>query len=296
MKDSRQYQASRVTWIGFFANLMLMVFKLFAGIFGRSAAMIADAVHSVSDFATDLVVVGSLKVASKPRDGNHKYGHGKVETLAAAFVGIVLFLVGIGIFGSGLKNIVGHYGNTPLGKPGMIALIAALVSIVIKEILYRYTIKVGKCINSQVVLANAWHHRSDSFSSFGTVFGIGGAIFLGENWVILDPLAAMVVSFFIFRVAFRITRESLMELIETSLPKIEESEILNIAGSVKGVHNPHDLKTRKIGQNIAIDLHIEVDSNMNVVQAHDITISIEKGLRMVYGEETFISIHIEPLR
>ncbi len=296
MKDSRQYQASRVTWIGFYANLILMVFKLIAGIFGRSAAMIADAVHSVSDFGTDLVVVGSLKVASKPRDGNHKYGHGKVETLAAAFVGTVLFVVGVGIFGSGLKNIIGHYGNSPLEKPGMIALLAALVSIAIKEILFRYTINVGKQINSQVVLANAWHHRSDSFSSIGTVLGIGGAIFLGDNWVILDPLAAMVVSFFIFRVAFRITRESLLELIETSLPGIEESEILKIAESVEGVHNPHDLKTRRIGQNIAIDLHIEVDSNMNVVQAHDITISIERSLREVYGKETFISIHIEPLR
>jgi cation diffusion facilitator family transporter len=226
MKDSRQYQASRVTWIGFYANLILMVFKLLAGIFGRSAAMVADAVHSVSDFGTDLVVVGSLKVASKPRDGNHKYGHGKVETLAAAFVGAVLFIVGIGIFGSGLKNIIGHYGNSPLEQPGIIALIAALFSIIIKEVLFRYTIKVGYKINSQVVLANAWHHRSDSFSSIGTVLGIGGAIFLGDNWVILDPLAAMVVSFFIFRVAFRITRESLLELIETSLPGIEESEIL----------------------------------------------------------------------
>ncbi len=296
MNETRQYQASRVTWIGFYSNLVLMVFKLFAGVFGRSAAMIADAVHSVSDFGTDLVVVGSLNVASKPRDGNHKYGHGKVETLAAAFVGIVLFVVGLGILGSGLKNIIGHYGNAPLERPGMIALVAAMVSILIKEILYRYTIRVGRAIKSQVVLANAWHHRSDSFSSFGTVLGIGGAIFLGDKWVILDPLAAMVVSFFIFKVAFRITRESLLELIETSLPKIEESEILRITSGVEGVHNPHDLKTRRIGQNIAIDLHIEVDSNMNVVKAHDITIRIEKGLRDAFGEDTFISIHIEPLR
>jgi cation diffusion facilitator family transporter len=296
MKNERQQQANRITWIGFFANLALMLFKLIAGILGRSSAMIADAVHSVSDFATDLVVVGSLKVASKPQDRNHKYGHGKVETLAAAFVGIVLFFVGAGILGSGISNIIGHYGNSPLQKPGYIALIAALVSIGIKEILYRYTIVVGRRIDSQVVIANAWHHRSDSFSSIGTVAGIAGAIFLGDKWVILDPLAAMIVSLFIFKVAIRITRESLLELIETSLPGKKESEIIAIARQIEGVHNPHDLRTRKIGQNIAIELHIDVENQLNVVQSHDITVRLEHKLREKYGEDTFISIHTEPLK
>ncbi len=296
MKNERRQQANRITWIGFFANLALMLFKLIAGILGNSAAMIADAVHSVSDFATDLVVVGSLKVASKPEDGNHKYGHGKVETLAAAFVGIVLFFVGVGILGSGIMNIIGHYGNSPLQKPGLIALIAALISIFIKEILYRYTIAVGRRIDSQVVIANAWHHRTDSFSSMGTVAGIAGAIFLGDKWVILDPLAAMLVSVFIFRIALRITRESLLELIETSLPKKKESEIIAIAKHIEGVHNPHDLRTRKIGHSIAIELHIDVENQLNVVQAHDITVRLEQKLREKYGEDTFISIHTEPLK
>ena len=296
IKESRQYQANRVTWIGFFANLGLMLFKLFAGIAGRSSAMVADAIHSVSDFATDLVVVGSLKVASRPEDGNHKYGHGKVETLAAAFVGIVLFAVGAGILGSGVMKIVGHFSGQVLQRPGLIALVAAVFSIVVKEILFRYTILVGNKIDSQVVIANAWHHRSDSFSSIGTVAGISGSMFLGEKWVILDPLAAIVVSFFIFKVALRITRESLLELIETSLPKKKESEILAIAAAIKGVHNPHDLRTRKIGHNIAIDLHIDVESHLNVEQAHDITVMLENKLREKYGDETFISIHTEPLK
>lgn len=296
MKESRSYQANRVTWIGFFANLGLTLLKLLAGIFGRSAAMIADAVHSVSDFGTDLVVMGSLKVASRPKDGNHKYGHGKVETLATAFVGMILFGVGLGILISGASNIINHFSGSPLERPGMIAFYAALASIMVKEVLFRYTLQVGTKINSGVVIANAWHHRSDAYSSLGTVAGIGGAIFLGERWVILDPLAAMVVSFFIFRIAFRITRESLLELIETSLPGKKEKEIIDISRSVKGVHNPHDLKTRKIGNAIAIDLHIEVESSLNVEEAHNITVKLEERLRQVYGENTFISVHTEPLK
>ncbi|MBW6497650.1 MAG: cation diffusion facilitator family transporter [Bacteroidales bacterium] len=295
MIKQRQKEANKVTWIGFFSNLVLTVFKLIAGILGNSAAMIADAAHSVSDFVTDLVVVGSLKVSSKPKDGNHKYGHGKVETLATAFVGIVLVIVGLGILYTAGRNIFVHYRIEPIQSPGMVALYAAIISIIIKEILYRYTIVVGKRINSKVVVANAWHHRSDAFSSIGTVIGIGGAIFLGPRWVILDPLAAIVVSFFILRVAISISFESLAELIETSLPKSQEKEILEIAGGVEGVHNPHDLKTRKIGNDIAIDLHINVQRDLNIEEAHDITVEIENCLRKKYGQDTHISIHTEPL-
>jgi cation diffusion facilitator family transporter len=296
MPKSRRQQASRVTWIGFFANLVLTICKLMAGILGQSAAMIADGIHSVSDFVTDIVVVGSLTYASKPRDGNHKYGHGKVETLATAFVGGVLFVVGLGIFWSGLTNILGHYGSRIIERPGMIALYAALLSILVKELLFRYTLVVGRRINSQVVMANAWHHRSDSYSSLATVAGIGGAIFLGEKWVILDPLAAMLVSFFILKIAYVITKEALLELIETSLPKHKEKKIISTAMEVAGVHNPHDLKTRKIGNSIAIDLHIEVQRQLNVEQAHDITVQLEQRLRDTFGEDTHISIHTEPLR
>ncbi len=295
MSKQRQKEANRITWIGFFSNMVLTVFKIVAGILGNSAAMIADAAHSVSDFVTDLVVVGSLKVSSRPKDGNHKYGHGKVETLATAFVGIVLVIVGLGILYSAGRNIYVHYRIEPIQSPGMIALYAAIASIIIKEILYRYTMVVGKRINSKVVVANAWHHRSDAFSSIGTVIGISGAIFLGPRWVILDPLAAIVVSFFILRVAISISMESLAELIETSLPKPQEKEILEIAGRVDGVHNPHDLKTRKIGNDIAIDLHIYVKRDLNIEEAHDITVEIEKCLRNKYGQDTHISIHTEPL-
>ncbi len=295
MQQKRFTQASRAVWLGFLANVVLTFLKLVAGILGRSAAMVADAIHSISDIMTDLVIVGSLKVAAKPRDGNHKYGHGKIETLAAAFVGGVLFAVGAGILYAGVKSITGHFTTQPLDKPKMVAFYAAVFSILIKEILYRYTLVKGKQVNSSVLIANAWHHRSDVYSSLATLLGIGGAIFFGPQWVILDPLAAIIVSFFIFKVAFGIIREAVLELIETSLPKNKEEEILDIAGSIKGVNNPHDLKTRKIGCNIAIDMHIQVQKDLNVEEAHDITVKLEERLRESYGEDTHISVHTEPL-
>lgn len=295
MSKQRFARASRVIWVGFFANLVLTLLKLLAGIFGRSAAMVADAIHSISDFITDLVIAGSLRVASKPRDGNHKYGHGKIETLATAFVGIVLFGVGVGILFSGVKNITGHFGGSPLQRPGMVALYAAIVSIVVKEVLFRYSLRAGREVNSSVVLANAWHHRSDVYSSLSTLLGIAGAIFLGNQWVVLDPIAAIVVSVFIFKSALSITREALEELVETSLPSGKEQEIMRIAGGVEGVHNPHDLKTRKIGSSIAIDMHIQVQKDLNVEEAHDITVQVEKRLRDQYGQDTHISLHTEPL-
>jgi cation diffusion facilitator family transporter len=287
--------ARKVIWIGFIANLILTIGKLLAGILANSTAMVADAVHSVSDFATDLVVIGGLSVSARPVDHNHKYGHGKVETLATAFVGIVLILVGIGLFYGGVTKIFSVYQGGVLQQPGMGALYAAVFSIIIKEILFRYTISEGSRINSKAVIANAWHHRSDVYSSFGTMLGIGGAIFLGQKWVILDPLAAVIVSFFIFRIAFRITRDTLMELIETSLPKEQEKEIIRIASGVNGVHEPHELKTRKIGNHIAIDIHIKVVNELNIEDAHAITIELEDIFRKTYGDETHISIHTEPL-
>ncbi len=295
MQKKRFAEASYAVWLGFFSNVALTLLKLAAGILGRSAAMVADGIHSVSDIMTDLVIAGSLRVAAKPRDGNHKYGHGKVETLAAAFVGGVLFAVGAGILYAGIKSIAGHFGDQPLSRPGMIAFYAAVISILVKEFLFRYTLVKGKRVKSNVLVANAWHHRSDVYSSLGTLLGIGGAIFLGPQWVILDPIAAVIVSIFIFKVAVGIIREALMELIETSLPGKKEEEILRIAHEVSGVHNPHDLKTRKIGSNIAIDMHIQVQKHLNVEQAHDITVRLERRLRDTYGKDTHISVHTEPL-
>ena len=190
----REKSIYKVTWIGSLVNFLLVVFKFMAGIVGHSAAMIADAVHSLSDFATALVVLLVPRLSNKPQDNRHDYGHGQYETLATAIIGIALFAVGVGICWNGLLAIRTVWLGGTLPAPGMLAFGGALISIVSKEILYRYTIQVGRKVNSNAVIANAWHHRSDALSSIGTAIGIGGAIWMGESWRVLDPMAAVVVS------------------------------------------------------------------------------------------------------
>ena len=294
--NTRITRATHVTWVGFYVNLLLVAFKLAAGIVGHSGAMVADAVHSLSDFATDVIVLVSFRVVGKPPDASHRYGHGKFETLATAGIGIALFLVGAGILWTGTEKIWANINGTPLERPGAISLIAAVVSIVAKEWLYQYTVHVGHAINSQAVVANAWHHRSDALSSIGTMLGIGGAIFLGKEWHVLDPLAAVIVSVFIIKVAATITTVSVRELGEESLDEEIERYIMTIASNVAGAVDPHNLRTRRIGDSIAIDLHIRVDGNMNVNEAHDIASRLEETLRRGFEQEMFVSIHVEPVR
>lgn len=290
----RTSAANRVTWVGFFLNLVLTACKLLAGIIGHSGAMVADAVHSLSDFATDVVVLATFSVVGKPADKDHDYGHGKYETLATAIIGGALLLVGASIFWSGAVKIWHSIKGEHLEAPGGIALIAAVISIGVKEWLYRYTVTVGKRINSQAVIANAWHHRSDAFSSVGTLLGIGGAIALGEKWNVLDPIAAVIVSIFIIKVALDISSGCIKELVDESLADDVEDEILQIAVAVQGVAHPHNLRTRRIGSDIAVDLHIRVSPDMRVADAHEITAQIETQIRHRFGPSTFVSIHVEP--
>lgn len=262
---------------------------------GNSTAMVADAIHSLSDFATDIVVILTMRITKKPGDIDHDYGHGKFETLAALIIGGALLVVGLGIGWSGIHKVIDVVmkGKT-IPRPHYIALIAAAVSIVVKEWLYRWTVVVGRKINSQAVIANAWHHRSDAFSSIGTLLGIGGAILLGSKWIILDPIAGIVVSVFILHVAIQISLESIRELLESSLSVEEKEKLLELIRSVKGVKDPHNLKTRKIGNSIAIDIHIRVHPQLTVSQSHDIASETENLIKKTYGNETFISVHIEP--
>lgn len=291
---TRTKLASRVTWVGFSANLILTAFKLAAGVLGNSGAMIADAVHSLSDVATDIVVLGSFKIAAKPVDHNHDYGHGRYETLATAFIGGALLVVGCGIFWKGISTTWNSFHGAPLAKPGLLAFFAAIVSIIVKEWLYRYTVNTGKRINSQALIANAWHHRSDAFSSISTMLGIGGALLLGHKWHVLDPLAAVVVSILIVKVALKIFIGSIKELADESLGEQLKSEILQIATAPADVFDAHNLRTRRIGNDKAIDLHIRVAPEMQVSEAHTIASAIEAKLRSRFGENTFISIHVEP--
>ena len=293
---NREKQIFRTTLVGSVANLLLVVFKFIAGIVGHSAAMIADAVHSLSDFITDIIVIIFVAISGKPEDEDHDYGHGKYETLATAVIGIILFFVGVGILISGIKAIIGALQGEPLQTPSPLALIAAVISIVVKEVLYHYTVKRGKALGSSSVVANAWHHRSDALSSIGTAIGIGGAIFLGDQWRILDPIAAVIVSLFIIKVAVELFKPCIEELLERSLPAEMEQKILDIILSTPQVSSPHHLRTRRIGSYIAIEVHIRMDGQRSLSEAHQVASDIERRLKAEFGESTHIGIHMEPTK
>lgn len=291
---NREKRIMKVTLAGLVVNVILSAGKIAAGVFGRSAAMVADGVHSLSDLLSDIVVLVFVRVSSRGRDKDHEFGHGKFETLATLIVSLILIVVAAQMMVSGLKSImeVLHGGTIP--RPGYVALAAAAVSILAKEVLYRYTIHVGKAVDSPAVVANAWHHRSDAFSSIGSLVGIAGAIFLGDRWVILDPLVCCCISIAILVVAVRMAGPSLKELMDASLPEDVEKEIVALAMSVDGVRNVHELKTRRNGISIIIEAHMVVDPNITVEKAHDIVTAVEDVLRQRYGDGTQISIHIEP--
>lgn len=295
--QSRKRAVVRVTFTGSLVNLGLVLLKFAAGIAGRSGAMIADAVHSLSDFVTDIIVMVFIGISSKPRDSDHNYGHGKYETLATAIIGLVLCFVGLRLMWDGGAKIYGFFFlGEELQSPGYIALAAAIVSVVAKEILFRYTLAVGRRENSQSVVANAWHHRSDAFSSMGTALGIGGAVVLGPDWAVLDPVAAVAVSVFIIKVALRLFLPAINELLERSLPVETEGEILGIIMMTPGVSDPHNLRTRRVGNNYAIEVHVRVGGEMPVSEAHELTKLIETRLRERYGEDTHVNIHVEPIK
>lgn len=293
---SREKKIYRVTFLGSIVNFLLLIFKFAAGIIGHSAAMIADAVHSLSDFITDIIVVVFVHLSSKPQDKEHDYGHGKYETMATVIVGAVLFIVGLGIMKNGVSSIWSFIHGETLPEPGMLAFIAAIISIVLKELLYRYTVAKGKELNSEAVTANAWHHRSDALSSIGTAVGIGGAILLGDNWRVLDPIAAVIVSVFIMRVAIKLVAPGLGELMEKSLPEKDEKEIEEIILSFPEVSDPHHLRTRRIGNYCAVDVHVRMDKDMTLEKVHNITVSMESRLRQKLGDHTIINIHVEPIK
>ena len=291
----RNRQIYKVTLVGGLVNVVLLVFKFVAGILGHSAAMVADAVHSFSDFLTDIIVIVFVHISGKPKDKSHDYGHGKYETLAMTIIGVALLAVALGIVYGGIVKVVAWANGEALQAPGTLALWAALLSIVLKEGTFRYSMHEARKLNSQAVEANAWHHRSDALSSIGTAIGIGGAILLGQRWTVLDPIASVVVGLFIVKVAFFLLRDGIGDLMEQSLPDEVEQEILHLAASVEGVTEPHDLRTRRIGNHYAIELHILMDGNISLREAHDKASEVEDLLRQHYGQDTHIAVHVEPL-
>ena len=294
--QARGKEIRKITLIGAGVNIVLTAIKIVAGVLGRSAAMIADGVHSLSDLLSDIVVLVFTHISSKGRDRDHSFGHGKFETLATLIVSLILVVVGGKLMAGGVQKIVDILNGEAIPVPGHIALWAALASVLAKEILYIATARVGKKVNSPVVIANAWHHRSDALSSIGALAGIGGAILLGEKWTILDPIASCCISIAIIVVAVKMALPSLSELLETSLPEAIEEDIKKTAAAVPGVEDIHNLQTRRNGISFIIDAHVVVDPTISVVQAHDIATAVEDALRAKYGTETQISIHIEPGR
>lgn len=294
--NDRERKIYRVTLTGSIVNVILLVFKFIAGILGGSAAMIADAVHSLSDFLTDIVVIAFVRISSKPEDEDHDYGHGKYETLATSIIGLALLMVGLYIFYNGARQIWDVMHGAEIEQPGLVALIAAIVSILLKEWTYRFTVSVGKKVESQAVIANAWHHRSDALSSIGTAIGIGGAILLGKGWAVLDPIAALVVSVFIVKTALGLLSTSSGELLEKSLPKEVEKKIVDIVESEPEVSEVHHLCTRRIGNNIAIEMHIRMPGEISLKDSHTRASNIERKLRQHFGEHTHINLHVEPLK
>ncbi len=293
---TREKEIYKVTLIGSAGNVALLTFKFIAGLLGHSSAMIADAIHSLSDFVTDLVVLVFVSISAKPQDQSHDYGHGKFETIATFLIGLALVAAATGIVVSGGLKLAAWWNGEALEAPGWIALWAALLSIVIKELLYQYTVRKGRQLDSQVMIANAWHHRSDALSSIGAAIGIGGAIWLGNRWTVLDPVASIVVGLMLVKVAWELLKTSVSELTESSLPAETEQEIEQIIQSFPDVQEPHNLHTRRIGNRIAIEAHIRMDGHLPLQTVHDRATTIEHKLKERFGSRTHVVLHMEPIK
>lgn len=290
----REDEIARVTLVGSIVNLLLVCLKAVAGLAGHSAAMISDAVHSLSDFVTDIVVLVFVRVSGRPKDEDHDFGHGKYETIATFFIGIALAAAAVGIVVSGAQKLAAWLQGAELQTPGMLALWAALISIVVKELLYQYTRIKGRHLDSQALVANAWHHRSDALSSIGAAIGIGGAILLGKRWAVLDPLASIVVGAMMVKVAWDLLGPSFRELTDSSLPQSTEAEMLEIIRGVEGVKDPHNLRTRRIGKLIAAEVHIRLDGAQSLSDAHEKASEVERRFKQHFGPQSHIIVHMEP--
>ena len=293
---SRERDIYKVTMVGSAGNVALLAFKFAAGVLGHSSAMIADAIHSLSDFITDVVLLAFVHMSAKPQDEDHDYGHGKYETFATLIIGLAIMAAATGIIISGVDKLVDWVGGRQLAAPGWLALAAALLSIVVKEVMYRYTVRRGKALDSPALVANAWHHRSDALSSIGAAVGIGGAILLGNRWTVLDPLASVVVGLMLLKVAIGLLRSSVGELTEHSLSSEVEKEIEDIICSYPDVSDPHNLRTRRIGNRFAIEVHVRMDGNTTLTAAHNRATAIEQRLRERFGPQTHVTIHMEPVK
>lgn len=289
--------ARHVTWVGFWWNAFLGVIKVVGGIFSRSSALVADGIHSFSDFFSDIVVIMMVGISRKKPDKHYPFGHGRFEALATVILSLVLLLVAIGILYEGIVNIVEFAHGKILPKPGWIALLIIVISIITKEWLFHYTRNAGIRIKSEVVIANAWHHRSDSFSSIATLIGVGGAFFFGDSMRILDPIAAIVVGIFIIVVSIQLALPAIREMLGVSLPKEQKTAIIRALKHTPGVMSYQDFKTFKSGNDGYVMVHIKVDPDISVREAHHIASMAEHNMKMAVTDLNITaSTHIEPYK
>ena len=285
----------RITGVSIAVNALLTAAKLAVGLWGKSAALIADAAHSLSDFATDFAVLAGVHFARKPQDEDHRYGHGKYETLATMAIGLVLawgaLEIGWHALGGILRAVAGK-GAGPGPSPWVFW--TAVVSVLAKGWLYHATMATARATGSPALVANAWHHRSDAWSSVAVAGGVGASVFFGEQWAVLDPVAALFVSVLLGRVAWQLLRDQLGALTDRSLAPSLCEEILEMARGVEGVSDPHKLRTRMVGRYPVIDLHIRLPADMPLERAHRIATELERRYLARFGAETLVTLHLEP--
>ena len=291
--NSERYrrEVRRVTWVGLLANLALSALKFAAGFWGGSQAVVADAVHSLSDMTTDAAILVGVRYWTKPADAAHPYGHRRLEIVVTLLIGLALGAVGAGL----LWNAVVTLQERHAPGPGPVALAAALASIACKEILYRWTVRAGRRVKSMALAANAWHHRSDALSSIPAALAVAGAM-VGPEWTFLDHVGAVAVSLLIFQAAFKIVRPAFQELIDRGAPQEELLKIQSIAAQTDGVERVHGIRTRYVGSsNLAVDLHILVDPAMTVREGHDISEEVQARLLAEHPDVVDVVAHLEPL-
>lgn len=280
----------RVTWWGFFLNIGLSIFKVFAGIMGNSHAVVADGIHSLTDTVTDIAVIAGSYFWAKPADDLHPYGHKRLETTVSIFIGLFLFLAAVFIAWQAVTDIRCGY----VSKPGVIALAAAVVSIVIKEGLYRWTRRVGKRVYSVALAANAWHHRLDALSSIPVLVAVAAAI-VYPPWYMLDQLAAIFVAVLVFYASLRIVVNGFKELVDEGAPRETCERIRDIAVADEKVRKAYNIRTRFAGNHLQVDLHLAVDGNMTVHEGHEIAEDVKKRIVKGVPRVLDVVVHIEPL-
>lgn len=285
----RVIEVRRITWIGLTGNVAISALKFVVGIIGVSQAVVADAVHSLSDMSTDIAVLLGVRYWSNPADEGHPYGHGRIETMVTLALGIVLAVVAFGIG----YNAISTVREEHITQPKWIAFIGAMASIVVKEILYRWTLAVGKRAKSTAVVANAWHHRSDALSSIPAAMAVVVAL-IHPNLSFVDHIGALVVSLIILHASWSIVRPALGELADTGAPKHIRERIKVLVMEIEGVEEVHAVRTRQLGPGMHVDLHITVDGDMSVRKGHEVSETVKQQLLDNGPDVIDVVVHLEP--